>query len=68
MPSEQERVILIKALARERSRYAVQVDLAKAYLRVGESPVHPKFNPIDLAAWSQVAAILLNLSETVTRN
>jgi hypothetical protein len=42
--------------------------MAKASIRVGESPIHSKFDPVELAAWSQVAAILLNLSETVTRN
>ncbi len=67
-PSDQESHVLRKALARERSRYAAHFDLAKAYLRVGESPIHPKLDPVELAAWSQVAAILLNLSETVTRN
>ena len=67
-PSDQESHVLIKALARERSRYAAHVDLAKASIRVGESPIHSKFDPVELAAWSQVAAILLNLSETVTRN
>ena len=67
-PNDHECHVLIKSLARERSRYAAHVDLAKASIRVGESPIHPKFDPVELAAWSQVAAILLNLSETVTRN
>ena len=67
-PNDQESHVLLKALARERSRYAMHVDQAKASIRVGESPIHPKFDTVELAAWSQVAAILLNLSETVTRN
>ncbi len=67
-PNDHESQVLSKTLARERSRYAAHVDLAKASIRVGESPLPSKFDPVELAAWSQVAAILLNLSETVTRN
>ena len=41
---------------------------AKKYVSVGESRFDPKLDTIELAAWSQLTAILLNLSETVTRN
>ena len=67
-PNVQETSILVKTLARERARYASHQDLAKAYVGVGESLVDSTLEPGELAAWSQVAAILLNLSETVTRN
>lgn len=67
-PSPQEGQILLKALSRERSRYATHRDLAKAYVGVGESSVDATLVVVELAAWSQVAATLLNLSETVTRN
>ena len=68
IPSPQEEQILLKALSRERARYAAHRELAKAYVGVGESPVDATLDLVELAAWSQVVATLLNLSETVTRN
>jgi hypothetical protein len=66
--SVQELGILAKSLARERVGFAVEGERAKAFVQVGESPVDFDMDPRELAAWSQIAAILLNLSETVTRN
>jgi hypothetical protein len=67
-PSEKERKVVLDALARERRRYRGDEAAAIAYLGVGESPRDPKLPPAEHAAWAQVAALLLNLSETVTRN
>ncbi|MDZ4851156.1 MAG: DUF1553 domain-containing protein [Pirellulaceae bacterium] len=67
-PAKNEIDILLKTLERERSRYTSQLNSAKAYLSVGETPVDDSIAASELAAWSQVAVILLNLSETVTRN
>ena len=53
---------------RERGRYRANEAAALAYLGVGESPRDPALPPAEHAAWAQVAAVLLNLSETVTRN
>ena len=67
-PSDKELRILTATLARERARYAANEDLARAYLAAGESPRDDRLPVAQHAAWSQVAALLLNLSETVTRN
>ena len=67
-PSAQEASILLKTLARERARYGTNIELAKKYVSVGESLFDSKLATIELAAWSQVSAVLLNLSETITRN
>ena len=56
------------ALSRERQRYAADEAAARAYLANGESPRDERIPVAEHAAWSQVAALLLNLSETVTRN
>ncbi len=67
-PRAGELAVLQKALARERTRYAAQpVDAAK-FLAIGEAPRDPKWPSAEHAAWAQVATLLLNLSETVTRN
>ena len=56
------------ALDRERTRYQANPTAAKQYLANGESPRNQNIAAPEHAAWSQVAALLLNLSETVTRN
>jgi hypothetical protein len=60
--------VLKNALARERTRYAKDEAAAKAYLANGEALRDENIPVAEHAAWSQVAALLLNLSETVTRN
>jgi Protein of unknown function (DUF1553)/Protein of unknown function (DUF1549)/Planctomycete cytochrome C len=61
----QELSILKRTLLRERERYRANIELAKTSVDVGEAAL-PNDIPFDeLAAWSQVAAILLNLSESV---
>ena len=40
---------------------------AEKLLSVGESPRNPKLNTAELAAWSAVASVLLNLDETITK-
>jgi hypothetical protein len=67
-PQVKEVAVLRAALARERKRYAGQPELAGKFLSVGESPRNPKLAAGEHAAWAQVATLLLNLSETVTRN
>jgi len=68
VPTSEESEILLVALRREKTRYASHVEQARAYLSVGESPIPKALDLTELAAWSQVASIILNLSESVTRN
>ncbi|HEY2416161.1 MAG TPA: PSD1 and planctomycete cytochrome C domain-containing protein [Pirellulaceae bacterium] len=67
-PSENELRVLTSALSRERKRYTDNDKLARDYLSAGESPRDQRLSVAEHAAWAQVAALLLNLSETVTRN
>lgn len=67
-PSDEELSILAQALERERARYAAHPAAAREYLANGESPRDETIPPHEHAAWAQVAALLLNLSETITRN
>jgi hypothetical protein len=67
-PSDAELSVLTTALDRERARYAADENSARLYLSNGESPRDEIIRIAEHAAWSQVAALLLNLSETVTRN
>jgi hypothetical protein len=67
-PTYEELSVLTNALFRERTRYANDKSAADDYLANGEAPRDEKIPATEHAAWSQVAALLLNLSETVTRN
>jgi hypothetical protein len=67
-PTEKELGILQVALNRERRRYRAQPEAALASLQVGEAPRDGRLAPAEHAAWAQVSALLLNLSETITRN
>ncbi len=68
LPTEKELNVLALRLHKERSRFSANPDQALKYLSVGESKIKTDSSPSELAAWSQIASILLNLSETVTRN
>jgi hypothetical protein len=67
-PSSDELAVLTKSLARERTYYADNQDAAEKYLAVGESPRDETIPIAEHAAWAQIATLILNLSETVTRN
>jgi hypothetical protein len=67
-PTDTELAVLTGSLWRERTRYATDETAAEKYLANGESRRNENIPVAEHAAWSQVAALLLNLSETVTRN
>ncbi len=67
-PSADEAAVLIQALGRERARFTADLASARSLLAHGESPRDERLPPAEHAAWTQVAAILLNLSDALTRN
>ena len=67
-PSAKELALVGKALARERSRYVADHERALKVLSPGESLRDTTIPAAEHAAWMQIATLLLNLSETVTRN
>jgi hypothetical protein len=67
-PQPAELAVLASALARERRRFTAKPAAAEIALSVGESPRDLQIHPTEHAAWMQVAALILNLSESVTRN
>lgn len=48
--------------------YKGKVKEAEAFLRIGERPLLPNVHAADLAAWTNVTRVILNLHETITRN
>jgi hypothetical protein len=68
LPRDSEQAVLAETLARERARYQADAAAAKRLAAVGESPAPDDVTAAELAAFTQVASLLLNLDETLTRN
>ena len=57
-----------EAFAKHLAKYQAAPEAAKLAIRNGESPPKPGLPEPELAAWTLVANLLLNLDETITRN
>ena len=66
-PVEAELATLESALKREHQRYLTDEAAAHDLLAIGEVPAATIAPPAEIAAWTQLAATLFNLSETITR-
>lgn len=67
-PNERELQVIEKQLAAHAERYGADTEAAKKLITVGESKPDESLNPSELAAYTMVANMILNLDETVTRN
>jgi hypothetical protein len=66
-PRPTEVAVLRKVLDEQLAAYHRDTQAALKLLKVGEAPRQQKFQAAELAAWSVLASILLNLDETITR-
>ena len=66
-PKPAELDILTRRLATLRQTYSRDEAAAKKLLAVGESKPDPKLNAGELAAWTSLATVLLNLDETISK-
>jgi hypothetical protein len=64
-PREKERISLEEFLAGQRGHYAGDADGAAKLIHLGLAPVS-KAAPLELAVWTQVCRVILNLHETIT--
>jgi hypothetical protein len=67
LPKEGELQVLRRTYERELSRFRAEPAAADALLQVGERATDPRNDRAELAAWTSVSALILNLSETITR-
>jgi hypothetical protein len=67
-PEPAELAIVTEQLTLHLARYAKAPEDAKKAIRHGESKPRPGLAPTELAAYTLVANMLLNLDETLTRN
>ena len=66
-PRAEEVAVLNRILTEQLAHYRSNPDAATKLLAVGESPRDEKLDQTELAAWTTVASVILNLDETVTK-
>jgi len=66
IPDAKERAVLLGSLSEFRATYRDRENAAKL-LSVGESKPDANVDPRELAAWTTVASMILNLDETITK-
>ena len=67
-PSAAETKVVADALAGNRARYEADVQAATQAIQHGESKPPAGLAPAELASWTLVANMMLNLDETLSRN
>ncbi len=66
-PEVRELAVLRLALDEQRANYRADVDAAKKLVAIGPSKSREGTPPEELAAWTAVASIVLNLDEAITK-
>ena len=67
-PTASEMQILRSTLTKYQAKYGKTAEAAQKLIAVGESPKNEKLNPAELASYTMVASLLLNLDETLNKN
>ena len=68
LPQPDEQLLVREALQEQRNLYARDLAAARQVIQVGETQPRTKGSPAELAAWTLITNMVLNLDETITRN
>ena len=66
-PTASELAVLRRGLDRYRAEFGANRAAALQMIRHGDSPLDPSVDPIELAAYTVTAGVILNLDETITQ-
>ena len=66
-PNQSDLKILVDLYRESLAEYKMHAGSADEFLKAGESPRDKKLDTNELAAWTMVAHLILNLSESVTK-
>ncbi|MBL8236909.1 MAG: DUF1553 domain-containing protein [Bryobacterales bacterium] len=66
-PEANEMKILTELATKQMARYARDTKGAAALIAIGASPADKRFPAPELAAWTNVATVLLNMDEAITK-
>jgi len=64
----EERALLLALYEKHHAEYAADKDAALKLVSTGQYPAPKDIDAAELAAWTSVARVILNLDETITRN
>ncbi len=67
-PNAKELELLTALAAKHLKQYETDAPAAAAVLKVGAKPADTKLDKAELAAWTSIARVVLNLHENITRN
>ncbi len=67
-PRDDERAVILAALADHRAEFDRDPAAAARLLASGTTPTDPALPPQEVAAWTMVANLLFNLAETINKN
>ena len=67
LPQPAELEIMTNFYEKHQAEYTDNLDAANTLVAMGEAPVTEDIAPDQLAAWTSVARVILNLHETITR-
>ncbi|MFN9942916.1 MAG: hypothetical protein ACK56I_25960 [bacterium] len=66
-PRPQETAVLVDALQKYRDRFRTQPESARQLIRIGEYSVNEALNPVELASYTTLTSLILNLDEVICR-
>jgi len=66
-PNDKEAAVLAAMLTKHRNDFAAKPAEAKLLLAIGDTPLPKDAKPEEIAAWTNVCRVILNLHETITR-
>ncbi|MBC7816920.1 MAG: DUF1553 domain-containing protein [Planctomycetaceae bacterium] len=66
-PNDRELTVLRRGLERHLANYREHPAEAAAVLRTGESAADTSLDPVEVAAWTAISGLILNLDEAVTK-
>jgi hypothetical protein len=64
--SDQEREVLTRSLDQQLANYRQDNEAAAKLIAIGDAPKPEGVDPVELAAWTAMGNVLLNLNETIT--
>ena len=67
-PSSDETHLLVELLNKQRDEFSREASVPTGLLEAGESKPDDSHDAAELAAYANVASLLLNLDEAITRN
>ncbi|MFK7768476.1 MAG: PSD1 and planctomycete cytochrome C domain-containing protein [Mariniblastus sp.] len=66
--SDTELGIIEKNLNEQRDEFSAKKEEAQKLIAIGEMPADKKYDPVELASWTIVANLIMNMDEFVTKN